>query len=239
MTDNGMVLIVGVGPGMGTAQARRFAAGGHPVAVVARKPDFVEPLADEINSAGGTASAFITDAGDQTALEKLFDQAEEALGPVEAVIVNAGGSVSGSILDLDPADFEACWRGACLMAFLVGQTAARRMVTRGSGSILYTGNQTSREGVPNRVAYSVAKSGVRILAQSMARDLGPRGIHVAHIQLDGGVDNPRTRKRDPDKVDNDGLISTDAAAEVFFQTHHQPRSCWSFDVEARPWNKAF
>lgn len=234
-----MVLIVGVGTGLGRAQAKRFAEGGNRVALVARKPDFIEPLAAEIGAKGGKAAYFVADASDESAVTNLFEVAEAALGPAEAVIINAGGQIHGGILDTDATAFENCWRGACMMAFLTGQAAAQRMVACGAGTIMFTGGQTSREGCIDRVAYSVAKSSIRILAQSMARELGPKGVHVAHIQLDAGVDNERTRKRDPDLGYNDGLVSTEAVADIYFYTHHQPRSCWSFDVEVRPWNTAF
>ena len=171
----------------------------------------------------------------------LFDRVE-AKGPIDVAIFNAGANYRGSILDT-PADmFESVWRLACYAGFLFGREAARRMAPRGSGTILFTGATASMRGAAQFAAFAAAKGGLRQVAQSMARELGPKGIHVAHVVVDGMIDNRRTRERVGERLKDlpaDGLLATDAIAELFWQLHAQPRSAWTFEADLRPWAEKF
>ena len=140
---------------------------------------------------------------------------------------------------MESAEFEGAWRGSCLGGMLVGREAARRMVPRGHGSILFTGATASLRGSARFAAFAAGKFGLRALAQSMARELGPLGVHVAHFVIDGGIDNERTRKMAAERVDDDGLLSPDAIAAVYYQTHVQHRSAWAHEVDLRPWREKF
>ncbi len=233
MSDPGCAIIVGVGSGLGAALSRRFARAGHAVALVARDTDKLAPLMAEITDSGGIAKAY---AGDATG-----DAAAEAdLGPADAVIYNVGIRVHGPIVEQDTEEFVSVWRDSCLGGMIVGREAARRMVPRGRGSILFTGGRTSRRAGAGQAAFAVGKFGLRALAQSMARELAPQGVHVAHFVIEGGIDNELSRKWAPEKAAlDDGLISTDALAELYFQTHAQPRNCWTFEVDVRPWQEPF
>jgi NAD(P)-dependent dehydrogenase (short-subunit alcohol dehydrogenase family) len=239
MSDPGTAIITGVGPGLGGALARRFAAAGHKVLMVSRNPDRLSPIADEITGAGGTARAHGADATDEAQVAELFDAAEKDFGPVEVAIHNAGFRIVKSILEMEADEIEGNWRNCCLGGFLVGREAARRMVSRGRGTILFTGGRGSRFAHSGFAAFAIAKFGVRALAQSMARELGPLGVHVAHFSVEGTIDNERVRAAMGDKLGPDGLIDTDALAEAYYQTHIQPRSCWTFEVDLRPWGETF
>jgi len=230
MADNGSVVIFGVGRGLGAALARRFAAGGHPVALVARKADIIEELARDV---GGRA--YVADGSDVAATDKLYDAVERDLGPLGCAICNLSHRVQKPFVDLTAAEFERVIRINGMAAFAIAQGAAKRMLPRGEGSIFFTGGRSSTKSVATLAAFGFAKAGARNLAGVLHRELGPQGIHVAHFNIDGGIDNERTRERDPHRVGNDGLVAPDAIAELYFQTHRQPRNCWSLEVERRPW----
>lgn len=239
MPESGPAVIVGVGMGLGAALCRRFAAGGHPIVMAARNGDKLAPLVDEIQTGGGRAIAASMDAAEPAAMAKLFDDAEAAFGPVDIAIFNCGGVVRASILELDPAAFEASWRSLCLGGMLMGQEAAKRMVPRGAGAMLFTGGRGSIRAEANLATFAAGKHGLRAVAHSIARELWPRNIHVAHVVIGGSIDSEAARKRDPDRAGSDGLVSTDAVAELYFQTSRQQRSAWSLEVELRPWNEPF
>jgi NAD(P)-dependent dehydrogenase (short-subunit alcohol dehydrogenase family) len=179
------------------------------------------------------------DGTDEPAVVNLMNEVEDELGPIGVAIYNASQRVVKSILEMESAEFEGAWRVSCLGAMIVGREAARRMVPRGHGSILFTGATASLRGGNGFAAFAAGKFGLRALAQSMARELGPQGIHVAHFVIDGGIDNERTRERAPERVDEDGLLSPDAIAEAYYQTHAQHRSAWSQEVDLRPWREKF
>jgi NAD(P)-dependent dehydrogenase (short-subunit alcohol dehydrogenase family) len=228
-----VAVIVGVGPGLGAALARRFAQGGLAVAIAARNPDKLAPLAREI---GGRAYA--CDATDARSVERLFEQAEREIGAPAVAIYNAGAYAPGAVLDIEAAEFERCWRALCLGGFLVGQRAARSMAEAGRGTVIFTGATASLRGGAGFANLAVGKFGLRAVAQSMARELGPKGIHVAHVVIDGQIRSERyahlEQQRPPD-----GLLDPAAIAESFWHLHQQPRSAWTLELDLRPWVERF
>jgi len=218
-----IALIGGAGEGLGAALGRRFAKGGLEVVLCSRTQGEKADLREEAQ------------------VIELFDRVEKR-GPVEVAVFNAGANFRASILDT-PADmFEKVWRLGCYAGFLFGREAARRMLTRGKGTILFTGATASVRGSAQFAAFAAAKGGLRQVAQSMARELGPKNIHVAHVVIDGVIDNRRSRERMGEYVKSlpsDGLLATDAIAELFWQLHVQPRSAWTFEADLRPWAEKF
>jgi NAD(P)-dependent dehydrogenase (short-subunit alcohol dehydrogenase family) len=216
--------IVGAGEGLGYALGKRFAAAGFKVALAARGAERVERLAEAIVEAGGKAIAVPTDAREERAVMALFDTLENDHGPVEVTVFNAGAWYRAPIAEM-PADmFEQVWRAGCYAGFLVGREAARRMAPRGRGTILFTGATASMRGSAQFAAFAAAKHGLRALAQSMARELGPRGIHVAHVVIDGKID-----------AQNEDLgLAPDAIAETYYRIHTQSRTAWTFEADLRP-----
>ncbi|HEU4352557.1 MAG TPA: SDR family NAD(P)-dependent oxidoreductase [Burkholderiales bacterium] len=218
-----IALIGGAGEGLGAALGRRFAKGGLEVVLSSRTQGEKADLREEAQ------------------VIELFDRVEKR-GAVEVAIFNAGANFRASILET-PADmFEKVWRLGCYAGFLFGREAARRMTPRGRGTILFTGATASVRGSAQFAAFAAAKGGLRQVAQSMARELGPKNIHVAHVVIDGVIDNRRSRERMADHVKSlpeDGLLATDAIAELFWQLHAQPRSAWTFEADLRPWAERF
>jgi NAD(P)-dependent dehydrogenase (short-subunit alcohol dehydrogenase family) len=243
MAQRGSALIVGVGAsrGLGAALARRFARGGHDVVVAGRTAQKVEAVAASIRDAGGKATAVIGDASVEEDAEK-FVAAAEAIAPLAAVIHNAGSNRRDPFLDLATEHFAQLWREHTLGGFLIGRSAARRMVPRGAGSILFTGASGSLRGRAEYAAFAAAKAGLRAVGQSMARELGPQGIHVATVIIDGGIAGDRLLARLPDLAERrgpDGLLDIEAIAESFWQVHVQPRSAWTQELDLRPWAESF
>jgi NAD(P)-dependent dehydrogenase (short-subunit alcohol dehydrogenase family) len=218
-----ITLIGGAGEGLGAALGRRFAKGGLEVVLSSRTQGEKADLREEAQ------------------VIELFDRVEKR-GPVEVAIFNAGANFRASILET-PADmFEKVWRLGCYAGFLFGREAARRMTPRGKGTILFTGATASVRGSAQFAAFAAAKGGLRQVAQSMARELGAKNIHVAHVVIDGVIDNRRSRERMAERVKSlpdDGLLATDAIAELFWQIHVQPRSAWTFEADLRPWAERF
>lgn len=242
MTQTGLAVIAGVGEGLGIAIARRFARGGYKAVLVSRKPEKLEHMAAEIIEEGGQALACPVDLRDEIAVRSMFDELEAKHGPVEAAVFNAGAQHRQEFMEIEPAMVEKVWRLGCHAGFVVGQAAARHMAFRGRGTILFTGATASVRGGAEFAAFAITKAGLRALAQSMARSLGPKGIHVAHVVVDGVVDMPAIHARFPDlvaKLGDDGMLSTDAIAETYFALHNQQRSAWSFEVDVRPWSEQF
>jgi len=241
-TQPNVALVAGVGEGLGGAVARRFARGGHPTVLVARTAERLARIAREIEAAGGRGIAYVADLREESAVTKLFDDVEAEIGPIDVAVFNTGANFRASILDT-PADmFEKVWRLGCYAGFLVGREAARHMVPRGRGTILFTGATASLRGAAQFAAFAAAKGGVRQVAQSMARELGPQGIHVASIIIDGMIDSQRVRERFPERVAQlpaDGMLRPDDIAEVYWQLHQQPRDTWTFEVDLRPWAEKF
>lgn len=236
-----VAVIAGVGDGLGQAVAHRFAKAGYNTILVARKRERLERIAEEIRTAGGAAVVEPTDLRDAQAVRDLFTRAA-ALGPLEVAVFNAGAQHHQDLLEVEPDMFEKVWRLGCFAGFVVGREAASHMVPKGRGTILFTGATASIRGGADFVTFAAAKAGLRSVAQSMARSLGPKGVHVAHIVVDGVIDMPAIHERFPDiaaSVPEDGLLSTDAIAETYYAVHAQHRSAWTFEVDVRPWSELF
>jgi NAD(P)-dependent dehydrogenase (short-subunit alcohol dehydrogenase family) len=232
-----VALVFGAGAGLGGALARRFARGGLHAGLVRRKGDGLAPLVAEIEAAGGRASSFAADARREEDVVRVFDEAER-LGPVEVAIHNIGANVAFPIRETDARKYFKIWEMACFSGFLVGREAARRMGARGRGTILFTGATASLRGRAGLAGFAGAKHALRALAQSMARELGPEGIHVAHVVVDGPIDMPWIREQFPGLVASrpaDGLLAPDAIAESYWALHCQPRSAWTHELDLRPW----
>lgn len=232
--DNASALIVGVGPGLGAALARRFARAGLRVTIAARRAG---PLAALAGETGGRALA--CDATDEAAVERLFAELERTTGAPALVIYNAGAFLRKSVVETDAAEFERCWRASCLGGFLVGRAAARAMLPRSEGTILFTGATASLRGGANFANLAVGKFGLRALAQSMARELGPQGIHVAHVIIDGQIADATRPGREPGARGADALLAPEAIAEAYWQLHQQQRSAWTLELDLRPWVEKF
>jgi len=225
-------VVVGVGPGNGAALARRFAAGGYAVALLARGASFSRALAAEIND----ARAYECDVADERSVKETFARVRAELGEVDVVVYNAGSGTWGSIEEITPEAFEAAWRVNALGSLLVAQQVIPAMKRAGAGSIIFVGATASLRGMPRTAAFAPAKAAQRILAESMARSLWPAGIHVAIVVLDGVVDLPHTREMMHDKGD-DFFIKPKDVAESAFWLSQQARSEWSFAIEARPFGE--
>ena len=245
MADNGnnTALVVGVGAshGLGAAAARRFAREGLYVFVAGRTKAKLDQVVEEIKQAGGMAEALIGDASSETDAARFVNSAESK-APLTLVLHNAGTNRRDSILELKREDFEQLWREHCLGGFLIGRESAKHMVPRGRGTILFTGASGSLRGKAMFAAFAAAKAGLRAVSQSMARELGPKGIHVAHVVIDGGINGARLLSRMPDRADkagDDGLLNIDAIAEAYWQIHIQHRSAWTQEQDLRPWVENF
>jgi NAD(P)-dependent dehydrogenase (short-subunit alcohol dehydrogenase family) len=219
-----VAIVVGVGPGLGAALVRRFANEGMAVALAARQGDRLASLAKET---GG--KAYGCDATVETAVDDLFAAIERDLGHPELVVFNAGGYVRKPIAELSVADVENTWRSNCLGGFLVGRAAAQAMLPAGSGTIIFTGATAAMRGGVNFAAFAMGKFGLRALAQSMARELGPKGIHVAHTIIDGGIgENTEATK-----------LAPAAIADAYWHLHRQAKSAWTQELDLRPWAEKF
>jgi NAD(P)-dependent dehydrogenase (short-subunit alcohol dehydrogenase family) len=235
-----VALLVGAGDAIGAAVARRFAAEKFQVCVARRDAAKAQALIDEISATGGRARAFSTDARQESALQTLFGTVEGEVGPIEVCLYNAGSNVNASLVDTTEALFRKVWELACYGGFLTGREAARYMVPRGKGTILFTGATASMCGGSGFAAFASAKFGLRAVAQSMARELGPKNIHVAHLVIDGGVDSEAIRKRMRARLGDavnslppDSLIQTRSIAEAYWTLHTQPRAGWTHELDLR------
>jgi NAD(P)-dependent dehydrogenase (short-subunit alcohol dehydrogenase family) len=224
-------LIVGAGPGISASLARQLAAEGLSVALAARD---TAKLADIVRETGATA--FAVDATDPAAVAALFQSVDERLGEPDVVIYNASARVPGPVAELDPEAVRQSLQVSAFGGFLAVQQAAKRMVPRGQGAILLTGASASVKGYARSAAFAMGKFALRGLAQSAARELGPRGVHVAHFNIDGGV---RSARR-PDPTERpDSTLSPDGIAQTYLDVLRQPRNAWSLEVELRPWVETF
>lgn len=236
-------IVVGVGAelGLGAATARRFATGGLHVLVAGPTAAKIEAVVSTIRAGGGSAEALVTDTTRERDVLALFDRAE-SVGALEVVVYNAGNNQMIDFRQLSAEQFEQFWRIGCFGGFLVGREAARRLVPRGRGTVLFTGASASLRGKPGFAHFSAAKAGLRMLAQSMAREYGPHGIHVAHVVIDGGINGERLRRFAPGMVQqrgDDGLLEVEAIAETYWQIHCQPPTTWAHEVDLRPYKEVF
>ncbi len=225
--DKQVAVVVGVGPGLGWALVKRFASAGMQVVAAARRVEKLEALAS--SNAGAGVRVHACDATKQTDVTKLFETVTRELGTPRLVVFNAGAYERGGILELTAESFERCWRIGCFGGFLVGQAAARAMIGSGGGTIIFTGATASLRGSAGFANLAMPKFGLRALAQSMARELGPKGIHVAHVIIDGQIG-------EPDEVSR---LPPEAIAEAYYQLHLQPRGAWTHEQDLRPWVEKF
>ncbi|MDB5503782.1 MAG: short-chain dehydrogenase [Tardiphaga sp.] len=242
MTETTKVaLLVGAGDAIGAAVARRFAQGGFAVCIARRDAAKSQALVDEINAAGGVARAFSTDARQEDSVRALFAEVEKDVGPIEVCLFNAGSNVSKPLLETSEKLFFKAWELACYAGFLVGREAASHMLKRGGGTMLFTGATASVKGRTGFTAFSSAKFALRAVAQSMARELGPRNIHVVHLLIDAGVDSEAIHLRmkaakgiDASEIPPDSLTKTSSIAEAYWFAHHQSRDGWTHELDLRP-----
>jgi NAD(P)-dependent dehydrogenase (short-subunit alcohol dehydrogenase family) len=244
-TPTGVVVGVGAERGLGAALCRRFAAEGYHVLVAGRTPENIAQVARTIREAGGSAEPVAVDATREDDVVRLFDHAISPGGgrePADLVIFNAGNNQRIDFRALTVQQFEDFWRVGCFGGFLVGREAARRLASLGRGTIIFTGASASLRGKPGYAQFAAAKAGLRMVAQSMAREFGPLGLHVAHVVVDGGIDGDRLRKAVPTLIKErgeDGLLGIDAIAETYWHIHRQPRSAWTQEVDLRPFKETF
>jgi NAD(P)-dependent dehydrogenase (short-subunit alcohol dehydrogenase family) len=237
-----VALVVGAGDATGGAIARRFARGGYTVCATRRNLDKLQPLLEQIRTAGGQAHGFACDARNEDEVAALFADIEARIGPIEVLVFNIGANVASSILEETARKYFKIWEMACLSGFLNGREAARRMAPRGRGTILFTGATASLRGSANFAAFAGAKHALRALAQSMARELGPRGIHVSHVVIDGAIDTEFIRENFPERYAlkaQDGILNPDHIAESYWMLHTQPRDAWTHELDLRPWMEKF
>ena len=233
-----VALVIGAGDATGGAIARRFAREGYITCVTRRSADKLQPLVDSIRAAGGQAFGYSSDARKEEDVTQLFEQIEAEHGPVEVLVFNIGANVPCSILEETPRKYFKIWEMACFSGFLNAQAAARRMVARGRGTILFTGATAALRGSANFAAFSGAKHALRALAQSMARELGPRNIHVAHVVVDGAIDTAFIRDTFPERYalkEQDGILNPEHIADNYWYLHAQPRDAWTFELDLRPY----
>lgn len=233
-----VVLVIGAGDATGGEIAKRFAREGYIACVTRRQADKLQPLVDEIRAAGGQAHGFGSDARKEDEVAELVETIEREIGPIEAFVFNIGANVPCSILEETPRKYFKIWEMACFAGFLTAQAVARRMVARERGTILFTGATAGTRGAAGFAAFAGAKHGLRALAQSMARELGPRNVHVAHVVVDGAIDTAFIRDTFPERYalkDQDGILDPAHIADSYWFLHAQPRDAWTFELDLRPW----
>jgi len=237
-------LIIGAGDATGGAIARAFAAEGY-TACVNRRPrhaDKLEALAASIRDSGHEARAFPADARDEDAMITLVETVEREVGPIDVAVFNIGANVRFAVTDTSAQVYRKVWEMAAFAGFLMGREVAKRMMQRQRGTIIFTGATASLRGGDGFSAFSGAKAALRMLAQSMARELGPQGIHVAHVVIDGGIDTEFVRGLRPDFEEakaHDLVLSPDAIAAQYVMLHKQHRSAWTHELDLRPWGEKF
>ena len=229
--------VIGAGDATGSAVARRFAREGYTVCVARRSAAALQPLVDSIVAQGGQARAFGLDARREEQVSAFFDQVEAEVGPVEVVVFNVGGNVRFPILETTAQKYFKVWEMCALAGFLVGREAARVMLPRAHGTLLFTGATASLRGGAGFAAFAGGKAALRALAQSMARELGPRGLHVAHVVIDGLIDTTFAREHFTQRLAEagpDGILNPEHIAETYWWLHQQPRDAWTFEMDLRP-----
>jgi NADP-dependent 3-hydroxy acid dehydrogenase YdfG len=231
-------VISGVGPGLGTSLVRKFASEGCQVGLLARSSDEIQTLATELGASGTKALALPTDITDAQMVESSFNRIREELGTVDILINHAGNAAWGEFSELTAEDFYRSWQVCAFGSFLCAQQVVPDMVEKGSGAILFTGATSAIRGRPGAIAFSSAKFAVRGLAWALARELGPKGIHVAHIIIDGVIDTPSVRER-YQLSEDEPLLLPDDIAEAYWSLVQQPKSAWAFELDLRPHDEEF
>lgn len=232
-----VAVVTGVGPGLGAALVRRFATA-YAVAMLARKADYLKALAGEIRQSGATVLDLSCDVSDRTQITEAFRAIRMDLGEPEVLLYNAGSGTFGTITEITPDQYEADWRVNAFGAFVAAKEVAPGMIARGRGTMLFTGATAGVKAGPRSVSFGPAKFALRGLAQSLARDLGPKGIHVAWINVDGSIDIPGARGLKPSLQDSD-FLKPDAIAETYWHLAHQDASAWTMELEVRPFKEKF
>lgn len=237
MSSHGVCCVIGAGDATGSAVARRFAREGYTVCAARRTEAALKPLIDQISQEGGRALAFGLDARREDQVVGFFDRIEAEVGPIEVLVFNVGGNVRFPILETTSQKYFKVWEMCAMAGFLAGREATRVMLPRGRGTLLFTGATASLRGGAGFAAFAGGKAALRALAQSMARELGPQGLHVAHVVIDGMIDTAFTRANFAQRVDElgpDGILNPDHIAEAYWWLHRQPRDAWTFELDLRP-----
>ena len=233
-----VALVIGAGDATGGEIAKRFAQGGYIACMTRRSADKLQPLIEEIQQHGGVAYGFASDARKEEQVIELIEQIESTICPIEVLVFNIGANVPCSILEETAQKYFKIWEMACFGAFLTGREAAKRMVNRERGTIIFTGATAGLRGASHFAAFAGAKHALRALAQSMARELGPRNIHVAHVVIDGAIDTDFIQQSFPEmyaKKEQDGILNPTHIAENYWHLAHQPRDAWTHELDLRPW----
>ncbi len=245
-SPNKVALVIGAGDATGGAIARRFAREGYATCVTRRSLDKLQPLLERIRAEGGTGHGFASDARQEEEVVALIEQIETTVGPIEVLVFNIGANVPTSILDETARKYFKVWEMACFGGFLNAREVAKRMVARKGdghkGTIIFTGATASLRGGANFAAFAGAKHALRALAQSMARELGPRGIHVAHVVVDGAIDTAFIRDNFPERYamkGQDGIVNPEHIADTYWMLHRQPRDAWTHELDLRPYMEKF
>jgi len=237
MSGHGVCCVIGAGDATGSAVARRFAKEGYTVCVARRTEAALQPLVDQITAQGGRALAFGLDARREDEVVNLFQHIEADIGPIDVLVFNVGGNVRFPVLETTAQKYFKVWEMCALAGFLAGREAARVMLPRGRGTILFTGATASVRGSNGFAAFAGGKAALRALAQSMAREFGPQGLHVAHVIIDGLIDTAFARANFAQRVAEvgpHGILNPDHIAEAYWWLHSQPRDAWTFELDLRP-----
>ncbi|MDE2567041.1 MAG: SDR family oxidoreductase [Burkholderiales bacterium] len=238
MNPSKAILVIGAGDATGGAIARRFAREGYIACVTRRSADKLEPLLQQIRAEGGQAHGFGSDARKEEDMVALVGQIEREIAPIEVAVFNIGANVRFPITETTTRVYTKVWEMACLGGFLMGREVTQAMLPRGRGTIIYTGATASLRGREGFAAFAGAKHALRALAQSMARELWPRGIHVAHVVVDGAIDTEFIRSNFPERYAlkaQGGIVDPAHIADAYWQIHQQPRDAWTHETELRPW----
>ena len=240
MNDNtrGSILVVGAGDATGGAIARRFAREGLIACVTRRSADKLAPLVEQIQADGGQAHGFASDARKELEVETLVAHIEREIAPIEVAVFNIGANVRFGIAETTERVYRKVWEMGALAGFLMGREVAKAMLPRGRGTIIFTGATASVRGSAGFAAFAGAKHALRALAQSMARELGPRGLHVAHVVIDGAIDTRFIAENFPERYalkEQAGILSPEAIADSYWNLHRQDKSAWTHELDLRPW----
>jgi NAD(P)-dependent dehydrogenase (short-subunit alcohol dehydrogenase family) len=240
-----VVLGVGALRGIGGAASRRFAKEGYHVLVAGRTPAKIEAVVETIRKDGGEATAFTVDGTREADVVRLFDAAmadDNGSGPADLFVFNMGNNAAVDFREMTAQHFEDSWRVGCFAGFLFGREAMRRLAPVGHGTVIFTGASGSLRGRPRFAAFNATKGGLRLMVQSMAREFGPQGIHVAHVIIDGGIEGDRLLSRMPDRAEKagaDGLLKVEPIVDNYWHLHTQQRSAWSHEIDLRPFRETF